>query len=428
VRPLLAVLLLTLASAAYGQAPEVRVHTKLDPNEGVVIGQPVNLFVDVFFLGAMAHPPRVTIPQAAGAQIMRFESQGVTIRGTIDGKAAVGQEFTFVVMPRRGGSLSIPAPDVTLLDRTGEVFGSAQGRVQTLEVTVPPGIDASSPVIASTAVTAKESWSPDPKAALQAGGALVRTIQREAADVPALGMADFVFRAPEGVRVYVDPPESADRVNRGAVTGRRSDRVTYVFEKAGRYDLPALAQPWWDLGAREAKRETLPGVAVSVRPAPVYRNRQFETDAARLWPRIAEVFGTAVALCLLFVLGRWVTPFWRERLETRAASEACARRELQRAAKGGDSSATYRALELWLSRLDARSRDMARRAPPLAPAIETLERALFGSGAWSADQAGQFAAAIGDFDAMQGAGHGRQVGALPPLNPAKRQPRADERT
>ena len=46
-----------------------------------------------------------------------------------------------------------------------------------------------------------------------------------------MAMLDLAFAAPPGVRVYVDPPQTDDRVERGDLTGRRTDRVTYVFER-----------------------------------------------------------------------------------------------------------------------------------------------------------------------------------------------------
>jgi hypothetical protein len=422
-RAVLLLALLLLAPAAAAQAPKTVVRVKLDPATGVVVGQPVNLMVDVLFTGEMTHPPRVTVPEVEGAQVMRFETQGITIRDTIDGADAIGQEFTFVVMPRRGGSLTIPPAAIELLDKAGDVIGTAKGEAQTLSVTVPKGVDASSPVIASASVKAKESWSPDPKAPLTTGGALVRTIERQAADVPALGMADFAFTAPEGVRVYADPPVSDDRTERGAVTGHRTDRVTYVFEKAGRFDLPALAQPWWDLKGAAAKSETLAGITVSVVAAPAAKAHPAASGlgarSSAAWLRIAlEAVGTVAAVALLFALGLWLKPRWQERRDARQASEVFARHDLRKAARSGDASAAYQALLNWLGRLDAPSRDAARSDTALGPSITLLERALFGNGAWSRQDGHRLAAALEGI-AARGSGRGaHQAAALPPLNPA----------
>src|SRR5262249_16430360 len=257
------VVLLFLCRAAAAQ--DVIVRSSLDPASGAVVGQPVRLLVDVLFPGTMPRPPRVQIGDVAGAPVIRFETQAVTMRDQIGDQSYVGQRFEFVVFPRRGGTIDIPAPEVTLIDSSGDPTGSVKGQPQSIAVTVPPGIDASGPVLAAAEATARESWLPDRmNLALKPGDAVKRTIERKAAGVPALGMAGFQFAAPQGVRVYVDPPRVDDRMNRGEVTGSRTDQVTYVFEKPGTYVLPPLDQPWWDLGGKQARNISLPGISVTV--------------------------------------------------------------------------------------------------------------------------------------------------------------------
>ena len=94
------VLFLAIASiASAGAEPQnVVVRAKLDPATGAVPGQPVKLFVDILFEGAMPRPPLVEVEAASGAQILRFETQAVTIREDVNGKDYVGQRFEFVVL------------------------------------------------------------------------------------------------------------------------------------------------------------------------------------------------------------------------------------------------------------------------------------------------------------------------------------------
>ncbi|WP_236960339.1 BatD family protein [Methylobacterium durans] len=309
--------------AGRAAADEVVVRTSLDPPGGSVVGQPVRLHVDVLFPDAMPRPPRVRLGDTPGAQTLRFETQAVTLREAIGGRSYVGQQFEFVVFPRRGGTIEIPAAEITLIDAAGTSVGAARGDPQRIAVTVPPGIDASGPVIAATAVTVSQSWEPGPDGAhLKPGGALVRSVRRQAAEVPAMGMPDLAFSAPDGVRLYRDAPRAADRINRGAVTGERIDRVTYVFEKPGAYDLPPIVQPWWDLGGRQARAETLPGIRASVTAPPSEAPRRQGRSAAWAW-----VAGSAAAGVLLLGIlsgrlrGRWPAR-WRRWRTDRSASEA----------------------------------------------------------------------------------------------------------
>ena len=350
VRNALAVGLIALALPARAQTVDVVVKTALDPAQGAVVGQAVELYVDVLFPGTMPRPPRVRIPDVQGAQVMRFESQGVTIGENSGGRNYVGQRFTFEIFPRRGGALTLPAAEITLLDVAGDVSGSTRGNPVRLDVAVPQGVDASGPVIASTRVTAVQTWAPDPATGLAPGGAIVRTITREAADVPALGMPELTFATPDGVRAYVDPPVSADRIDRGAVTGHRTDKVTYVFERAGAFDLPALSQPWWDLGAKSVRSVALDGATVTISAAPTSVGSPVQGRwSARAWPMAAAILA-AVLVCLAVIVRYgwpWAQAAWLAWRRKRAESEPAARRELCRVARTGDAAATYHAMGVW---------------------------------------------------------------------------------
>lgn len=411
---MLALLLALLPRLAGAQAPADSpvIRTTLDPAQGIVIGQPVRIDVQVLFPGEMIHPPLVSLPEAVGAQIFRFESQALTTRDSIDGRDYAGQIFEFVLFPRRGGTIQIPAAKVTLLDRSGAPIGTAQGSATSIAVSVPPGIDASGPVLVADRVEVRQQWAPDPaKAKLVPGGALVRTIRRQADGVPAIGMAEFTFTAPDGVRVYADPPVAEDHSNRGEVTGLRTDTVTYVFERAGSYDLPALSQPWWSLASKQARTETLPGVAVTVATVAT------TSGLSRFGPE--WVVGGVLALAgiaLLAICGWFFVQTLRSRQELYRASAAFAQRRLMKAAETGDPIMTYRALTEWRQRLAPADLLAADRDPPLSASRDQLSQAVFGGQSWNE------AAAKALMRALRGwrlrASAGADAEALPPLNPA----------
>lgn len=401
----LAFLVALVAWSLPGVAQEaVLVRTSLKPDSGAVVGQHVRLFVDVLFPGEMPRPPRVEMPEMAGVQIFHFESQATTMNDRIDGRDYVGQRFEFALYARRGGALTVPAARVTLLDREGNETGTLQGKPASVEIAVPAGMDISRPSIASTKVTLDEQWQPAPTTTFKAGDALVRTITRQADDVPGLAMRDFTFPDSPGLRVYVEPPRSDDRVERGALTGRRVDRVTYVFEAGGRFALGGVEQPWWDLDTRRMRQAEGLGVAVSVAAAPVVVPRDWRRPAALVAGLIA-VLG----------FGWWAVPrllaAWHSRHERWLASEAWAFRALQMACRQNDVGAIYRTFVVWRKRCP-------RAAVPPALA-EELEAVLFAGAAWSSGQSLAFARKAGAARrALRMRRPGRLSAALPPLNPA----------
>lgn len=417
-RVLALLLLLAAPIIAFAQAPAEPpiVRTTLDPTDGIVIGQPVRLNVAVLFPGEMPHPPLVGVPEAAGAQILRFETQAVTIRDRINGRDYVGQSFEFIVFPRRGGEIAVPAPAVTLLARDGDPAGSAAGMAMRFSARVPDGIDPSGPVLVADSFSVSESWSPEPDGRqFRVGDAVVRTIRRQAAGVPALGMAEFRFEAPDGVRTYVDPPAIEDRSNRGSVDGHRTDKVTYVFEKPGMFALPALAQPWWSLADRQARTETLPGLTVTVAAA-AQSTRTAPSGAFATWHLSLGAAALALIGLLAFALRERLSAVQRRVVARLSGSEWLARLQLRLIARSGDAATSYRAFAIWRGRLPIVDQEALRVDRRVAPRLAELERAIFGDGGWTKRNGSQLARAIAD---------GRRPknrpstvpNLLPPLNP-----------
>lgn len=415
-------LLLAVPIVAFAQAPAEPpvIRTSLDPTDGIVIGQPVRLNVAVLFPDVMPHPPLVSVPEAAGAQILRFETQATTLSDRIDGRDYVGQNFEFVVFPRRGGEIAVPAPAISLLARNGDPVGSTTGTAVHFNVSVPAGIDPSGPVLVADSVSVSETWSPEPQGRqFRIGDAVVRTIRRQAAGVPALGMAEFHFEAPDGVRAYVDPPVIEDRSNRGSVDGHRSDKITYVFEKPGTYALPALAQPWWSLADKRARNETLPGLTVTV-AATAQPAQSASSGSSAIW--YLGLGAAAIALIALFALalGKRLLATWRQAVVRLRGSAWLARLRFWQAARNGEAAASYRAFAIWLGRLPAADRKALLKDRRLVPHLAQLERAMFGDGGWTKQNGSELAHAASAWRRerpRQGA-----TSPLPPLNSASPSP------
>lgn len=397
------VILLSLLLGAVPAVAQTVVRTTVKPESGVALGQHVRVLVEVLFAGDMPRPPRVSLPEMPGAQILRYETQATTMNDRIDGKDYVGQRFEFALYPRRGGTQEIPAPQVTVLDRAGEETSRVVGTPAKIEVAVPAGVDPSRPLVATRELTLDQRWQPDPTAKFKAGDALVRIIARQAADIPGMAMLDLAFPAPPGVRVYVEAPQIDDRVERGDLTGRRTDRVTYVFERGGSFPLDAVAQTWWDLEGGRLRQAAGQGATVSVAAVTAPR-----PPGERLELQLFVATTAAGVLALIW----WAWPRLRAARARRQArwqaSEPKAFRDLQAACRDGEAQAVYRAFAVWRRRI----------ASPLpASFAEEVEAGVFAGAPWTTEQALSFAARLELFRTT-----GRELAvrpALPPLNPAR---------
>jgi len=401
-------LLLALLWTAAAMAQDVVVRTSLDPSGRVMVGQEVRLFVDVLFPGEMPHPPRVAAPRIAGAQVFRFESQATNVRERIGGADHAGQRFEFEVYPRRAGTLAVPPVAVTLLDPAGDPAGTRQGSGLSMQAFVPRGLDPAGPIVVSRSVTLHEEWQPASLGKLHVGDALTRQVTRTAAGVPGLALADLTFAAPEGIRTYADVPDIHDRIERDEVTGTRTDRVTYLLERAGRFVIPAASQPWWDLDGQSPRTLPLPARTVDVVAAPVpSRDQPGRPAILGVVAAMMAVVGIAIA-----VLGRHgITDAWAGWRGGPRHVERAAFSRLHRQCRGADPAATYQAWQNWHAICPVDTR-----CPALATAVRDLESCLFGGGAsWTALDGRRLLRAVSALRTRHRTATPRPI--LPPLNP-----------
>jgi hypothetical protein len=269
-----------------------------------------------------------------------------------------------------------------------------------------------------------QRWDPASDTAFKVGGALRRIIVREAVDVPALALQDLRGAAPEGVRAYADPPEGDDRSNRGTLTGRRVDRITYVFEKPGTFTLPTLEQPWWDLGAASLRLAQAPGVRVQVVPAGEVGQAATRPAGDLPWPAYAAgLVALGAFLCAGRKAWRSLSDAFHAWIGRRQRSEPAEFRRLRRACSRAQPGPTYGALCRWRDRLKQVVGPDRMPGAGIDIAAGALDAALFGGAPppWTKGDARRLIARLSSLrrDALAHAAPAREPRPrLPPLNPA----------
>ena len=149
-------------------------------------------------------------------------------------------------------------------------------------------------------------------------------------------------------------------------TGRRVDRVTYVFERGGAVELPSAAQPWWDLASGTAKLARAAGATIDVAAAP-------PSEAANGGPSRAWLLAAGAGAVLLVIAGAAIRHLTRRPGPAAGRAEREAFAALRRA--GPDARALYRAFSRWQSFLDpATGRRAAEAAVPLDAALLRARR------------------------------------------------------
>ena len=284
-------------------------------------------------------------------------------------------ERAYLLVPRRGGSLTIPGAEVEGPLRRQALPGEAsalRGPPLTIDVRpVPPG--APEPWLPASQVTLEESWSHDP-ASLPAGAAVTRTIILRAYGAPARRLPRLEMAAQPGLRIHHDQPEFATEHRSSGTVGRVTQRIVLVPLDDNDLVLPVLGVHWWDVAADAARTTTLPARTLRMQPT----SSPAAPSAADMSPAVPRVMAAAFALLLAIAI------WWRASQSLRDA-----RNVLREACRANDPGAARNALVEWSSKCSptASSRvvqDIGRDWDTRARAqLDALDAALYGERSWN---------------------------------------------
>lgn len=420
-------LLHALALLALAGDP-VELRTQISPERDAWVGERVRVFVTVLMETRPMASPRFDLPRVDGALLQ--QSPGSPLLGTerIDGAQYITQRFELLLFPQREGEIEIPPIDVRVDLGAGDVELSTPPLAA--RAALPAGVEAGTALITTRDLSVDERFEPafdaEGRLELTVGDALSRTITLRAKDLLGIALPPAPVPSLDGLAVYPEAPSVDDRLQRGALSGTRSDRVTFVCARAGTYTFPALVYSWWNPGPGMLERVTLPARTLVVVPdpdAPVVASVEAPTTQRS---RIA-----LGALLALVAIGALV--LWRSRSRLRAAlrrrREEHGQREparfaaLVHACKSGNTAAGWIALLQWTAVLGGEERwdsidDAARalEAPELLRESAALQRALLDATPWSG------AGLLEESRALRARTAPRRTGdaPLPGLNPPPR--------
>lgn len=172
------------------------------------------------------------------------------------------------------------------------------------------------------------------------------------------GMAFAPLRHDElpGVGIYPAEPEIADRDERGSLSGRRTEVVTYVFEHAGEVQIPELTLTWWNTSTEELETDSLPGRKLVVSPGPVGSGGSFGTpntqDSLNGVHRLIATAGLVIVVVLVWRFGRPLTQRLHNWRRQRHESEPRYFRRALRSVRSRSARLAVRDIMHWLDRIN----------------------------------------------------------------------------
>ncbi|MCE9612886.1 MAG: hypothetical protein K8T26_01330 [Lentisphaerae bacterium] len=298
-------------------ATEALVRTRLANTGDIWVGQRVTIVVELLSPGFFAGSPAFDLPRVPGVIICPPDDRPVVSAETIGASSYSVQRHELAVYAQRAGHIDIPPWDARFATRLGTA-APVQQRLTTraiaFDVLLPPGAQGLTTVISARDLQATDTWVPEPLAA-KVGDAFTRTILFSAPDVPAMLFPAVPTGPVDGLGVYPKTPQVRDANEHGRRCGERVETITYVCERAGQVQIPAMKLTWWDLDDRQLRVAEFPARAFEVAPNPAFE-AAVPVPAKRAWWRATRAtigFGLGA---LVLAGGAWRTrkrwPEWRQ--------------------------------------------------------------------------------------------------------------------
>jgi hypothetical protein len=340
--------------------------------------------------------------------------QSVSINEQQDGTTYAGVRFEFAIYPQEPGTYAVSSQSVAVHyaaePPATRNIDLALPRIE-FAAFIPDAAAALRPFVAASRLIVDQTVRRSSDQ-LKAGDSVTRTVTIKAEGTPAMLLPPQSFAAIDGLALYPAQPSLSDRIDgrTDALTSTRVDSATYMLEKPGNYQLPAIDVGWWNIPAQKIERTHLDAVPLQVAINPAQPSSPGEASASRWnWDALLDFAAdhwllAIIAMAVLVGLA-WLSPRTaraiaarhRQRREAYLRSEAWSFQRFRHATRKGDVQAAYFALLDWLRRfapvapdhsleaLKAAARDAA-----LDSEIGSIERQLFapcpGADRWSPAQ------------------------------------------
>ncbi len=262
-------LLLVIAGPLWAAEPQLRVQAQLVPGNNVVVGEQVQLQVDVltdsWFTAAASLPPL----QLAGARVQAPDSESEHVNQVIEGKTFNGMRYRYRITPAVAQAFNIPALTVQSQPGQASALLSAQTAPLSFQATQPPGFEPGETVLVADGLRLTQAVSTTP---LKIGDTFTRTLTLQADNTPGLSLPPPDQAQVIGLRCYPQSPVISNLDDgRGNISGgQRIDRHVYRVEQAGHFQLPAISVKWWDSRNHRLQITRVPEINIEARAANAY--------------------------------------------------------------------------------------------------------------------------------------------------------------
>ena len=422
-------LLCLITTAALATEPELRIQTRLQPADSVMVGGILELQLDVLTDSWFTEAPTLPDLKLPGALVMPPDGHAEHLNQTLDGKSFNGMRYSYRITPNLAQGFDIPALTVRATPGQASTPLTAQSQPLHFIATQPPGFKPGEPLLVAQGLrftqTVANSATP-----LKVGDSLTRQLTLQADDALAMSLPAPSLADVAGLSRY---PKAAQISNlddgRGHFNGgQRIDTVTYRIDTEGRHNLPAIQLKWWDASTRQTRTAQVPAVTFDAVANSTYRPVFSITEDLKKLGQQGRVHLSGHWLVLLALLVAVSLLGWFARpLAHRAYLQWQARRHARHAAWLESADYAWRqipaqidarpaqlsALYLW-----ARRSRMGLKLTNLGPPLQDLLRACYSRQPTEDRALRQLKQSLATLHSQAKRNTGSAAPALRPLNPA----------
>jgi hypothetical protein len=260
---------LTCPLLCLAAAPQVLIETRLEPAAGAVVGQTIQLQVDVLTDTWFSAAPVLPSIEVDNAVVSAPSSEARHLNLQRDGQAFFALEFTYQITPTAAGDFVIAPLNIRVTPGQASAPIALQSETLHFAIAQPPGVAVGQTIMVARQVTLTQQIR-ESSAALAVGDTVQRQVTLSAEGAQMMLMPPAEFKAIDGLKLYPQPPQlSALDDGRGQVLGgQRSDSASYVIQRTGEFQLPAMQVPWWDSATRQLRSAELPAVTFNATAGP----------------------------------------------------------------------------------------------------------------------------------------------------------------
>ena len=263
--------LLLCSALAWADEPQLLVQARLVPGDAVVVGQALQLQIDVLtnsWFTAGASLPELNL---AGTDVMPPNGEAGHLSQTIQGQTFSGLSYTYRITPTQAQSFSIPPLTVRATPAQASHELAGQTPALTFRASMPEGFSPGEAVLAASALRLSQSLTPA-SGPFTVGDSLTRSVTLQADGTPGLALPAPSPGSVAGLGAYPQTPQvsNLDDGRGGFNGGQRIDRVRYRIEREGDFTLPAIRVKWWDSVNRKARYSEVPAITFKANASSSY--------------------------------------------------------------------------------------------------------------------------------------------------------------